>query len=387
MRHLVACLLLACVACTGDDGEETFGHESEAGEAGTTDGDEPSYSGEHVVVYADPGLELCAGTMAHMDDFIARMAARLAVEVPVVGDRIRMTWVADDQRLASYCADADGILGCADTRVYSTQAPLNHEFVHVLSLRRTGTYPTAFFSEGLANAHEGYGASPVPTYFYTETDTPITDLIGRKAHDLGGGGYESAGRFAAYLVDRHGLARYLDLYVALADAGSDTAAIDAAFLDVLGTGIAASIDEFSAQPMNRNYDPLLSECGAPEIAWDGVTLEMAEMVSCAAPRAVGPYAGSAMLPYTITVPADAVYELRLTGDDGEAAVVPDVDIARPFVGVSISTCTPGAGSFAETRVGGTPRTASLSAGVYSLRLIATVDAPPTELSFTLQRVE
>jgi hypothetical protein len=404
--HARLALALAClVACEGPSGHATEGENDasttaeQPADTDTTDdsttmastGAEAfAYEGEHVVVVADPSRELCAGTIEHMDTYIERLAAHMGFELPVFERRIRFEWVNDEQTLADRCGFSDPAAGCTrkDGVIFALQAPLNHEFVHSLAFGLPGNpRPAPFFTEGLANAHEGYGAYPMPPYYYTYSDADIDDLVQQSAHELGNPGYQIAGRFAARLAATHGISKYLDLYTRLDAAVKDPDKIDAAFMSALGTTFAAEVAAFSPPWTTDNYDPLLSECGAPDVPWDGELLRMEEFLSCGEDRAIGPYDGDKLvLDYTIDIPVSGGYELRIEGDDQASTIIPDIDLASRFVGVSIAPCTPGMGGFMETRMNGTPRRGYLSAGRHSLRLLGSITLP-WYLVFTLKRIE
>src|SRR5690606_16191144 len=124
-----------------------------------------------------------------------------------------------------------------------------------------------------------------------------------------------------------------------------------------------------------HYDPQLSECNAPEIPWDGDSLEMSEIIYCPRENAIGPYDGDRIaVEYTIDIPVAGGYELRIVGDDQEATVIPDFDY-RTFYGVSIFPCELGKSGFVETRKNGTPRLGWLHAGRNSLRILGSPVSP------------
>jgi hypothetical protein len=366
--------------------------EATTGSSSTGEPEEFSYEGEHVVVLADPGLELCGGTMRHMDDFVARLSDHFGVTPPTGAERIRFTWTDDEDRLAETCG-LGGIIGCTEgDHVYSLSVPHNHELVHSMAYRLAGlTRP--FFAEGLANAYQGYRGGPVPAHWADETTVGLDELVKLSVPEFVGieGAYEKAGRFTAYLIAQHGMAKYLELYAALA-ASPELADLDAVFQEVLSVTFTESAAAFGPPWDKSGYDPLLTECDAPEIAWDGQLLEMEEYIRCEDEHVIGPYFREDLAPthtiaanYTIDIPVDGMYELRLAGNDGEATDFPDYLGEWLFIGVSLISCPSGVESVMETRAGGTPRLGHLSAGRHSLRILGNLDFP-LNVSFTLKRM-
>lgn len=355
-------------------------------EASTTEAEVFDYEGEHVVVITDSEIKLCGGTMAHMDGFVKRISERLGVALPVGSDRIRFTWATSTEQLKEHCSAEDEILGCAKgNQNFSLHAPLNHELAHSVSFG-VGA-PPSFFLEGLAVAHEGYQGRVLPSYsYYNGSDVEILDLImssGAMIREYADG-YEKAGRFAAYLIERHGMEKYLQFYANLPKAAG-IGEIEQAFLDWLGMSLEESIAGFVSPWTDDHFDAQLSECDAPEIPWDGVLLKMKTEVLCLLDNAIGPYDGGVVeVQHTIDIPVDGAYELRIVGDDQEATIFPDFDFT-PFIGVSIIPCGVGTWGYMETRVNGTPRLAGLSAGRHSLRLFGmrTLFYP---FEFTLRRL-
>lgn len=377
-------------ASTGDVGSGATGSSDGPTEGGLSSDEEIVGEGEHVVILTeDPSLAVCAGTVEHMDRFVEAMAGRMGIAAPVLDERLRFHWWPVKERLATACGAEVGTIGCASgDDIYSLYVPHNHELVHALARRLPGSpTPAPFFSEGLADAHEGYSGLPMPAYYYyNESDEDIVELVQRSPIELGEGGYGRAGRFTRFLMDSYGVSAYFDLYAALDEAGKDVAAIDATFQEVLGTSFFAAVDAFSAPWTADAYDVLLSECDAPSLPWTGDAFVYEEFVFCGAERAIGPYGGEQVsIEYTIDVPADGSYELRIDGDEQELSAVPDIGTGR-FIGVAIAPCERGKKSFVETRINGTPRLGGLYAGRNTLRLLGSVSLP-WYLSFTLKRLD
>ena len=116
----------------------------------------------------------------------------------------------------------------------------NHEAMHLLSLLWSGyNYPTAFFVEGIAVAHEydPYNNSWISQWNREEVDEPYTDIVSQlhaeeklypladimesdAFHDYHSNegervAYPQAGVFTAYLIDTYGLDKFKEVFTTL----------------------------------------------------------------------------------------------------------------------------------------------------------------------------
>lgn len=333
-----------------------------------------AYEGAHIRVAPGPGLELCAGSLAHMDDFIARLAAELDVPPPIGDDRILYYWLSRDDfdRLSPCPRDSLGCALGAGGDIFSTEAPLNHELVHHFAYDRS-----SFFGEGLAVAYEGLGSmdgSRNTEVWQRDLWRSLDASIYYKID------YDDAGAFVAYLIDSYGLAAYLE---AMADlpALSTRPAIDRVFRDVFGVTLAASVAEFAAERQtcpHDSYDRKLSECSAPKIGWDGQRYAEYRRLAADEPDAIGPFDGDRLLVLrTLDIPLAGEYELELVVDP-LASADPS---ARPAV--SLTAC---GGCDTEPMFSTNTRArATLGAGSHSLRLHGSASAD-TRIGFSLTRV-
>ena len=356
----------------------------------TTEPEVFDHEGEHVVVITDSPLDPCGGTMAHMDDFVKRLSDRLGMPPPTGADRIRFTWVPDSKKVTELCGLPEIVAGCINNgQIYSSWLPMDHELVHAVAT--AVGHPPPFFTEGLAVSHAGYGGLPEPDHVFTYSDEETLSMAVLSSIELGNinDGYERAGRFAAYLVDRHGMDVYLELYAAL-PRDSDVEEINRKFEEVLGVSLLQSIAEFGPPwtDHHTNFDPQLSECSAPEVPWDGEVLTMDTFVYCSDERVIGPFDGHRVEQrHSIEIPADGLYELRIVGNEEEASAVPSLpgEYTPPFIGVSMVPCGAGLSGYMETQISGTARLRTLRAGRHSLRILGS-RAAPWAFTFTLKRM-
>jgi hypothetical protein len=327
--------------------------------------------GAHVELAADPGLQACSGTLAHMDEFVAAVSAEFSRAPPPPGDRVRFYWLArDDFHARSPCPD--DITACArgDTS-FSPLAPLDHELVHNLTAA-IGT-PPIFFIEGLAVAYQGLDADfPHPEFdrtAYRLADLDVRRLIeqrsGSALRDMGG--YPLAGAFTAFLIRTHGIERFLRVYAALGRSAT-IAAIDREFQAVFGASLEQSIAEFDASArdcIEFEFNAKLVECAAPELAWDGVRLVHHRTLGCDQDDAIGPFSGDAVVVlHTLELTTAGEYQLRVIGDAEEDALAGESSRHA----VSLQRCG-GCGAPMLTNAAGlSARTGWLDPGRYALRL-------------------
>ncbi|MCY1062217.1 hypothetical protein [Nannocystis sp. SCPEA4] len=313
------------------------------------------HEGEHVRVAPDPGLELCGGTLAHMDDFVVRVSAAFGVDPPTGDDRFTYYWLdPDDFGRRTPCPDYVG--GCALYRdVYAKNAPLDHELVHSVSFAY-GVGPQIFV-EGLARAYEGLGAVREPQ---PKRPRDVWSFI--DANWIAPLDYDVAGSFTSYLIARFGLAEFLAVYRELGPV-SHQRGIDRQLRKSLGVGLERTIDDFladGADCLHEHADPKLSECGAPEIAWDGEYVAEYRRLACEQDDVIGPYGGGdVVVMRSLVVPVEATYDI--------AVITDDPDLASQLA-ISLFPCTQCGDDLAVSVVAGHRGTARLGAGRYSLRL-------------------
>ncbi len=315
--------------------------------------------GVHVVVAADAGLEMCGGTLAHMDAFIASAAAEFGVTAPTGDDRITMYWVVEDFHERSPCKDPlSG--GCANgSSTWVSSIPANHEFVHNLTVPWGGS---SFFLEGIAVAYEGMGGSSAKL-----PRRAVSPLLPKTSSELlrTDDGYNTAGAFVAYLIETHGLDAYRRV-VGEIERRDGVEGVDAAFLAGFGSSRIDTIKAFDATRRSCPYGAFtakLVECAAPTIAWDGDTASLHRSLACEQDDAIGPYGGDlAVVFYTLDVPAGGDYEISVIGDR-------ESDSTGIENAVSLAHCG-GCELVVDERIeaGESPTVFTLPAGRYALRL-------------------
>ncbi len=272
---------------------------------------EEVYRGEYVKLVVDPELDVCGDLVGHMDRFIAVTAEFLGVEIE--GRRFTYEWASPERFAAdSPCPDA---LGCAGgKRIISSAAPVDHELAHLVTFS-FGKAPS-FFMEGAAVAFE--------TAAYTLTDNIYlpgdADILALLAIDgkLAPENYTLAGAYTRFLIDRHGLALYLEFYTRL-ERSDLLPQIEAAHSGTFGESLAETAGAFDAErrdcPRDR-FRVKLFECSAPPIAWEGDSLLLRRSLACGEADVVGPFADSTARTYsTLEVATAGFFEISLASDE------------------------------------------------------------------------
>jgi hypothetical protein len=276
-------------------------------------------SGRQVRVEADAGLEMCAGTVEHMDRFVERFAAELGL--PLTDEPwIDYRWMEWQRFLERN--PCGGMPACALIRtVYSSEIPHEHELVHAAASDLGLAHP--FFVEGLATAFEGNLRADELTLGEVDGTTgeeedawPDVVAVLREGYMwLPGDYYEVAGAFTRYLIDRFGLRMYLEYY-RRTWWGDSYAALDRDFQAVFGEPLAAAAADFKATRSDcgvAGYRFKLLECEAPELEWDGRRLARYFTIDCEDAAAFGQAGASVRLVHSLEVPAGGRYRVELRG--------------------------------------------------------------------------
>lgn len=330
--------------------------------------------GVHVEVAADPERELCGGTLAHMDELVARAAAELSVAAPTGDDRFRLYWLIDDDFFRRSGCPKFGYACASGGTSYTRSVPVNHELIHNVSGPLGES--RSFFVEGLAVAFEGLGDAIMPSVYGPGLGENLPDLDLHELVSITGsrelverGAYPLAGAFVAFLIRRHGAAAFARAYTAIPYTAipytASRSRIDREFREAFGETLDASVAAFEATARGcsrTGFDAKLIECAAPELAWSGDVFVHHRTLACEQADAVGPYIGDSVVVFnTLTIAEAGGYELSVLGEPA--------GLNEGLLGyVSLVPCTPCGGLEVSGRTGMDPQTRWFEAGRYSLRL-------------------
>ena len=266
------------------------------------------------------------------------------------------------------------VTGCAaDTSVRSISAPNDHEFIH--NIVATVGRPPSFFGEGLAVAYE------LPTQFEQDMWLPSTRdpreiLDEHVGTPLSWPYYVLAGAFTRFLIDRHGLNRFLGFF-GEGKRDDTLAQTEALFHSAFGETMEAAIVDFQAQRLScpmGGFRFKLTECAADTITWDDERMALFRSLECADGNVLGPFEDQTLRWY-------ARFEVRRAGVFRVQAVGDSEGV------VTFGACGGCEAGVHEVLFAGEPaRLHSLAAGQYHLGLIGRDAAAVVGVGLSLERV-
>jgi hypothetical protein len=242
-----------------------------------------TWVGEHLEYAPQDGApEPCAGTLAYMDRFVARVAEEMGVELkgPVL-------YVHGED--AEAVCDEPGNYGCGfDGGVYARTVPLEHELVH--GVRRQYGGSMRFIEEGAA---EAFGDD---TFMHTRV-TAAGDVVegmraGSDKRDMAMEWYPLAGHFAAYLHEHYG-SEVTTALLLRTDRFSSVDAAVAAIEDTTGLRFEEILADYATEPTcrQRQYRYPLIPCEQPvdlRLRCDGTVGLVPVRIDCGDPSTLGP---------------------------------------------------------------------------------------------------
>jgi hypothetical protein len=267
------------------------------------------YEGDSFEVWASDGLEACGGTFGYVEGWLVAFRDRVGDH----GSPAKHTfyWLSQEEFDSDLCAARNACAYSHSNVIYSTLIPIEHEIVHT----ELDARPSSILREGAA---EVFGSIESP--FTTEVADldPLLD-----ADQISGYGYPTAGRFSRFIIERHGLDSYLDLYEDL-DGAQGRDALAAGIEDVLGVELTTLVSEFEqSSPCSadrwRYFD---HECSAlPLTPWKSDTRWADEIdLSCAAADVIGPRRDLVWTRRALEVEQTGSYELTIESADPTAQV-------------------------------------------------------------------
>jgi len=275
------------------------------------------YDGDHLEVWASDGLDACEGTFPYMEAWLSAFRDRVGRSDSAV--RHTFYWLSPEEFEAAPCVDA---VACAFPRsdvIYSSFVPAEHELVHT----ELEGWPLSLLREGAA---EVFGC----TDHFDLVNEPSIEWLAEE-RQIPGVGYQTAGRFSRFLIERFGIDAYLDLYVGL-DGIEGLAGLEAGVADILGADLSSLVADFEQQRACdleawRFYDV---ECSAlPLEPWRdrdhwSTTVDLA----CEAPDVIGPHHDVVWARRALYVEETDRYTMSIESDDSSAEVTIFSCVAR-----------------------------------------------------------
>lgn len=268
------------------------------------------YEGDHLEVWASEGLEACNGTFPYMEAWLSAFRERVGRSDSSV--RSTFYWLSPEEFEAAPCGET--AVACAFPRsnvVYSSFVPAEHELVHT----ELEGWPLSLLREGAA---ETFGCAD----HYDLVNEPSIESLADE-RQIPGTGYQTAGRFSRFLIDRFGIDAYLDLYVGL-DGIEGQAGLAAGVADILEADLSSLAADFEQQRACRQeawrlYD---LECSVlPLEPWQdddhwSATVDLA----CDAPDVIGPRFDTVWARRALHIGQTDRYTMSLESDDPSAVV-------------------------------------------------------------------
>jgi hypothetical protein len=329
----------------------------------------PLYDGEWINVggIGRERSDTCVGTFGYVDAYAGALAAEFGIDGPI-GSYV---WYTPE--------DFDALLPCShpypgacavDNVVHSARLPHEHEMVHVAH-HHSGVGPN-ILTEGIAIY-----------YSTTRVKGDVLDIdalatrLASPADDIPSGDFEMLGRFAGFLIERHGLDAVLEV-CAVAGREATGARLAAVMESILGETPDELITALSQEPGYCNdvdrYRSNVFACGlaaaAPSLGSfvDG-HLEARLGFGCDQPDTVGPFEGGAfygrmMRTLRLDLPIDDVYMFTVHDETDEDEQMPK------GLRMQVSQCSPcGDSVVAESDVDwGFPLLVDRDAGRYSVEI-------------------
>ena len=311
--------------------------------------------------------ELCGGTIAWLDGYTDSLAHQLGLdEAPVA----TYDWYSHNAWTELRpCPRGAGGCFWPDT-IHATDVPFEHEIVHAV-LEQTYGNCVYFLGEGLAELFGGPRTTEQPA---ADIDVTVAEMIAlsfsttaRPTTSL----YQRSRHFVSFLRFEYGLDRVLELCAATPRGGT-IAALEDAFVDVLGTPLPEVLAAYADYPVCDGIADRakLYECGRdPEVVLGPGDQHVFELdLSCAHPSAVGPRKGRFHVSTQLRLLEDGVYSWSFDSSSDEVAFV-DLTGAR----LSLEQCAScGEGAFGRVDVW-TPEFIALPewlpAGDYTLEIM------------------
>lgn len=269
--------------------------------------------GERVLYEYSEGLHPCAGTARYVDGLVPFLERQLAVQAPAL---LRFSWIVARDQWEPLGVPA-GAQMAAGSHAWAGDPVNVHELTHAI----TGSMPARFFTEGVATAVDSLGEGLAPRYPVLDAQLaePVWDpratMTATHSSDVN---YATAAAFVAYLLVRHGPARFHAFYRGLG--GPMTMSwLRKQFRRAYGLDLDEEIAGFrrGIPPCDADIYPLsLPECSGPQVAWDSERRWAHEVsMACDDPGVVGgigpDWAWPSFHAVTLEVPTRGYYTLGL----------------------------------------------------------------------------
>jgi len=268
--------------------------------------------GEFLVYEHSLSRTPCGGTARSLDDFVGFLADELDVHI---SSDFRYSWLdrADKEVVGPDCPVSDCVLG---RHSLGYEPALKHEVVHLVMNDVAWGQP--FLAEGIAGAYDPLidgrgGPYPHPT----RVGDPRATFAARSSPEVD---YSTAAGFVAFLLTRHGPAKFQDLYFRLRNQ-REMSAIRRRFSEVYGIDFDQEVDAYMAGvPCEPDHFVVRAyECEGPVQAWNAGMWAQRRTLDCGDADVVGGVGDSKWRSHravSVDIPAAGSYQIHFTAELG-----------------------------------------------------------------------
>jgi hypothetical protein len=238
---------------------------------------EPIWEGAHLHYSTTTSGPVCRGSFFRQEQHAVELARLLGFELPEI---IQFTRVSEAE-IPDYCDGLDP-KGCAyvdSPFVFSVKSFHYHEVAHAVA-RLGGIGGALPFSEGFAEVFNDGGE--------LETEqVPLDDVL--RNFTLDDPNYYTAGLFARFLIERHGLETFVD-FLHSTDLNASFAQFSPIFEGVFGEPLETAMVEFESYPTCSEMSNRIAlvDCNLPLEPWEGQTVTLRANVACDQDDVLGP---------------------------------------------------------------------------------------------------
>lgn len=270
----------------------------------------PVSQGEHVEIWASPGVEVCGGNLEYLEAFVDALRAEVGAD-PGPQDRHRY-YVLNDEDWKQYGDVCGAECTSANRSVYTLDAlPSRHEMVHA----ELSTKGHRFFEEGLAVV---YGE---PIFNQSPTRSELLD--GLREPWAASRAHGRAGHFASFVIARRGIEAFMRVKDA-SRPGDSLAELSDIFVDELGEPLEPLLldyEEYEDECSPPGYQALLVECDQTPTPWsvteDGaLQIEFDVDFGCSDSDVLGPYDGRIYVTRALELQQRTEVLLAVSGGQG-----------------------------------------------------------------------
>ena len=251
----------------------------------------------------------CGGTARSLDELVGFLADELGVRI---SSDFRYSWLtrADKEAVGSDCP-SDCVTGRHAVDYYPA---LKHEVVHLV-MKDVAWGELPFLAEGIAGAYDPLVDGRGSPYPYPPISDPRVTFAASHSVEVD---YSAAVSFVAFLLTRHGPAKFQEFYFRLRYQ-REMSAIRRRFSEVYGIDLDQEVDAYmagvSCEP--GHFVVRAYECEGPVQAWDAGMWAQRRTLDCGdvdVVGGVGDFKWRSHRAVSVDIPAAGSYQLRFTAE-------------------------------------------------------------------------